>query len=55
MLKCILKSKASDPITQVARDFNISRDRLIDGLSNGIDFWIECKEITKIASSKSSK
>ena len=36
-------------------DFNISRDKLIDGLSNGIDFWIECKEITKIASSKSSK
>jgi len=54
MLKCVLKSKDSDPIGQVAREFNISRQTLFDGLSSGIDFWLQCKEITHIAQAKAN-
>jgi hypothetical protein len=37
----------------VAREFNVSRQILVDGLRDGIDFWIECKDITGIAHAKS--
>jgi len=46
MLKYVLTSKSDDPIQQTARDFNISREILLEGLIKGIEFWKEVNDIT---------